>query len=104
MPVVTIARPIATNAEAIAAAVAARLGMARNHIRIADQDDIASRAHGFAHCRHAGIMASLARQIALLGPAAIAVHDDGDMARHLRRVGNCGGRTFENHKSGRNRR
>ena len=36
-----------------------------------------------AHTRSAFGMAHGARHVALLGPAAIAVHDDGDMARHV---------------------
>ena len=37
-------------------------------------------AHDFAHRVHAGDMARLPRQMPLLRPASVAVHDDGDMA------------------------
>src|SRR5205814_8098606 len=43
------------------------------------QPHVATGAHGFAHGGHAGIMSGFPRQVALLRPAAIAVHDDGDM-------------------------
>ena len=43
------------------------------------QADVAGLAHDLAHRVHAGDMAGLARQVALLRPASVAVHDDGDV-------------------------
>ena len=42
------------------------------------------RPHRAAHGLHAHAVPGRARQPALLGPAAVAVHDDGDVARHRR--------------------
>jgi hypothetical protein len=39
------------------------------------------RAHEFTHRLDPAPMAERARQAAALRPAAIAIHDDGDMAR-----------------------
>ena len=38
------------------------------------------RAHQPAHCLYTALMADRARQAPFLGPAAIAIHDDGDMS------------------------
>src|SRR3546814_17672510 len=43
--------------------------------------EVARRAHDGAHRLDAGLVAGDARKQALLGPAAVAVHDDSDMAR-----------------------
>ena len=48
---------------------------------------VAGGAHRLAHRAHAGIMTGLARQMPFLRPAAIAVHDDGDMAGKMGRMG-----------------
>ena len=48
-------------------------------------------AHRAAHRLDPALMAGDARQEALLGPASIAIHDDGDVPRHLPRFRNLGG-------------
>src|SRR5690606_14921157 len=42
--------------------------------------EVARRAHDLAYRLHACAVAGDARQVALLGPAAVAIHDDGDVA------------------------
>ena len=58
-------------------------------MRIADAE-IAGRAHGAAQRFDAAPMALDARQAARRRPASVAVHDDGDMARHVELVADCG--------------
>src|SRR3546814_14602722 len=49
--------------------------------------EVAGGAHDRPHRFHPRAMAGDARQVALLRPAAVAVHDDGDMARAVMSLG-----------------
>ena len=57
-----------------------------------------ARLDDFAHGFHAAFVPRNARQKAFFRPASIAVHDDGNVARHLRCLGyRCGGTQKERH-------